>query len=133
MKILKIVLIIIAVYIGLVVVFESLLGYFQPAGQTTLMITTQDEDRQSNSRVLQLISSEDKIYVAANHWPRAWYQNALEKPAVKATIAGNTSDYHAMPVSAPEYKKLMTEFAHPIWFRVLTGFPPREFIRLDPA
>ena len=42
MKLLKIVLITIGIYAGLVVIFESLLGYFQPQSQTTLVIITDD-------------------------------------------------------------------------------------------
>jgi len=132
MKILKLVLIIITVYVGIVVLFESLLGYFQPQGQTTLTIMTEAEDGKFNSRVLQQITSQGQIYVAANHWPRAWYHDALAKPDLKATIAGKTANYHATEINGSEHDKLMTEFAHPIWFRILTGFPTRKFVRLDP-
>lgn len=132
MKILKIGLILVAVYVGVVVLFESLLGYFQPQGQTTLIITTLSEDGQTKDRVLQQISSNGQIYVAANHWPRAWYHQVLEQPDINATIAGEASDYRVSAVTEMEYGALMEEFAHPIWFRILTGFPPREFVRLDP-
>jgi hypothetical protein len=132
MKIIKIGLVLLTVYVGIVVIFESLLGYFQPQGQTTLIITTVSEDGQAKDRVLQQISSNGQIYVAANHWPRAWYHKVLEQPNVKATIAGKTSDYKIGAVTSMEYGALMKVFAHPIWFRILTGFPPREFVRLDP-
>ncbi len=132
MKILKIMLITIGIYAGLVVVFESLLGYFQPESQTTLMIITEDGEGRANQRVLQKLSSQGSIYVAANHWPRAWYHQVLEKPDVKAIIDGETADYAASKVTAAEHNTLATKFAHSIWFRVLTGFPPREFVKLTP-
>ncbi len=132
MKMLKIGLIVIGVYVGLVVIFESLIGYFQPQSQTTLIITTDAGDGQSSNRVLQQLSSQGNIYVAANHWPRAWYHDVLEHPNVKATIAGETASYLVTQVTDMEHKALATEFAHPIWFRILTGFPPREFVKLTP-
>ena len=42
MKALKIVVIVALVYVGIVVAFESLLGYFQPANASTVIITTID-------------------------------------------------------------------------------------------
>ena len=44
MKALKIVGIVLLVYVGIVVVFESLLGYFQPGGDYTMVITTTSAD-----------------------------------------------------------------------------------------
>jgi len=69
----KIFAIVFLVYVVIVVAFESLLGYYQPAGQSTLVITTVDADGNANDRVLSRLESNDKIYVAANHWPRDWY------------------------------------------------------------
>ena len=42
MKLLKIAAIAVLVYVGIVVAFESLIGYFQPADGSTLVITTFD-------------------------------------------------------------------------------------------
>ena len=88
MKALKIVLILLAIYVGIVVAFESLLGYFQPAGQTTLVITTTYEDGTTNDRVLAKLESEGQLFVAVNHWPRAWYGNVKERPNVQVTVDG---------------------------------------------
>ena len=59
------------VYVGIIVAFESLLGFFQPTGQNTLVITTTDEDGATNDRVLARLESNGQLFVAANHWPRA--------------------------------------------------------------
>ena len=48
MKAAKIIVILFLVYVGMVAAFESMLGYFQPAGQGTLVITTMDEDGTTN-------------------------------------------------------------------------------------
>ncbi len=132
MKIVKILLITMGIYASLVVIFESLLGYFQPQSETTLTIITNNVEGQENNRVLQQLSSEGNIYVAANHWPRAWYHDALDRPNVKATINGETANFLVTKVSNEEHKALATEFAPSIWFRILTGFPPREFVKLTP-
>ena len=71
-KIVKIVIILAAVYVGIVVVFESLLGYYQPAGEGNLVITVTQDDGSKNDRVLSLFQSEGELYLAANHWPRAF-------------------------------------------------------------
>jgi hypothetical protein len=41
-------------------------------------------------------------------------------------------DYLAVPVTGAENDRLQREHAHPVFFRILTGFPPRYFLRLDP-
>lgn len=132
MKILKIVGILFGVYVGIVVLFESLLGYFQPAGDTTILIATTDEDGNRSERVLSRLDSEEQLYVAANHWPRAWFHEVLEHPEVQVTVGDVTGDYLAVPVSPEEHDRLNSE--HPLGpvIRVLTGFPPRYFVRLDP-
>ena len=132
MKIVKWVAILLLIYVGIVVVFESLIGYFQPAGDTTLVITTTDSSGQTNDRVLSRLDSGGALYVAANHWPRAWYTDALERPAVEVTMAGNRSSFVAVPVTGAEHERIDTE--HPLGpvVRFLTGFPPRYFVRLDP-
>jgi hypothetical protein len=106
MKAVKIVLIAALVYVGIVVAFESLIGYFQPTAGSTLVITTFDTDGASHDRVVSRLESDEKLYVAANHWPRAWYERALENPLVEIAAEGEKGKYRAVP--------------------------PRYFIRLDP-
>jgi hypothetical protein len=72
------------------------------------------------------------LYVAANHWPRAWYQQALENPKVEATIAGEKKAYLAVPVTGAEQDRMGVDHDNGVIFRILTGFPPRYFLRLDP-
>jgi hypothetical protein len=133
MKILKIVGILLAVYVGIVVLFESLLGYYQPEQGNTLIITTTDADGNRNDRVLSAIDDEGTLYVAANHWPRAWFRAVQDHPEVAVTRAGERSDYVAVPVSDAEHERLDTVVQPlPFFIRFLTGFPPRYFVRLDP-
>ena len=131
MKILKIISIgLVVVYIALVVLFESWLGYSQPSNQNSLVITTFD-DQVTKDRVPSAVSNDGKLYVSANHWPRAWYRQALSNPNVEVNYKGETNSYLAVPVEGKEHDKLKEEHAHPLTFRILTGFPPRYFLRLD--
>jgi hypothetical protein len=135
MKALKIVAIVALVYVGIVVAFESLIGYFQPAGGSTLVITTFEVDGSPHDRVVSRLESDGQLYVAANHWPRAWYKRALENPNVQVTLDGEGEEveYRVVPVIGVEHDRVDGENSLGVVFRILTGFPPRYFVRLDPT
>jgi len=120
------------IYIAIIATFESLLGYFQPSGQGSLVITTADEDGTRHDRVLARLQSDGELFVAVNHWPRAWYGRALENPSVQVSVDGVTGSYLAVPVTDEEHDRVNRENSLGIVFRILTGFPPRYFLRLDP-
>ena len=85
MKAAKIVTAVFLFYIGIVIVFESLLGYFQPQAGTAMVITTFDNENNGNDRVVARLESNGMIYVAANHWPRAWYRQATDNPRMRVS------------------------------------------------
>ena len=129
MKILTIVLL---VYAAIVIGFESLIGFVQPANQSTLKLTTFDADGTAHDRVLSRLDTDGKVYVSANHWPRAWYCRALAHPDVQATIDGTQGNYRVVPVEGAEHDRVESQHPHGLAFRFVTGFPPRYFVRLDP-
>ena len=132
MKALKIVSVLMLVYVGIVIIFESMLGYFQPSSQTTLVITTTDESGTANSRVLASLSSDQKLYVSANHWPRQWYKDALARPNVEIEMNDTSQSYVAVKITDDnERNQVAEDNPHPVWFTILVGFAPREFLRLD--
>ncbi len=132
MKALKIVATVVLIYVGIVVAFETLIGYFQPTAGSTLVITTFEGDGTPHDRVVSGLESDGHLYVAANHWPRAWYDRALENPEVHVTLDGEKSDYRAVPVTGEEHDRVDSKNSLGVVFRILTGFPPRHFVRLDP-
>jgi hypothetical protein len=132
MRALKRIAIAIAVYVAIVVTFESLIGFFQPAGEGTLVITTTDESGGRHDRVVSGLESQGQLYVAANHWPRAWYEQALQRPEVEVRLNGERSARLAVPVTGEEHDRVEAEHRHGLAFRFLTGFPPRYFLRLAP-
>src|SRR5262245_55521093 len=64
-------------------------------GGETIVLTTTDADGESHERVPSPIDYDGRLFVAANHWPRAWYHRALENPDVSVTRNGET------PTTAP--------------------------------
>ena len=133
MKAVKVVVILFFVYVGVVAGFESLIGYFQPKDQNTMVIATQDDGGNAKERVVSRLESDGKLYVAANHWPRRWYNEVLAHPQVQVTWDGTTQAYVAVPVTGEEFDRVNAAHALPTMVRVLTGFPPRRLVRLDPA
>ena len=120
-------------YVLLVVGLQALVGLVQFDARTGLTITTTDDAGASSDRKLGRFDLDGAIYVSAHHWPRAWYNEALANPDVKAEIEGVRADYTAVLVTdATEHERLDTKFAHPFLFKFITGFPPRYFLRLDP-
>ena len=126
------------VYVGIVFAFESMIGFFQPEAGKTLVITTTNDEGVSNDRVLARLETDGMIYVAANHWPREWYNQALANPQVAAAFdvesgERQSGNYRAVPVSEAEHVRVHEEHNPGLAFRILTGFPPRYFLRLDPV
>ena len=120
-------------YVGLVVVFETLLGVLQPETGDTIVITTTDADGVSSDRVLGRDFAGGKHYASANHWPRALYNNALNNPRVQVTMDGSTADYIAVPVDDEEHARVAAEIGNGIGFKIMVGFAPQRFLRLDPV
>ena len=120
-------------YVGLVVLVESTLGFLQPNTGDTFTITTTNADGVATHRVLAQNFSGGNLYASANHWPRAWYHEALENPRVKATLDGVAADYVAVPVDDEEHRRVLPDIGNPIALKFLFGFAPQRFLRLDPV
>lgn len=128
-------------YVAAVVAFEVYLGIAQPKFETnpheewgaTIVITTASADGSTKGRVVSPMVSDGHLYVSANHWPRSWYKRVLENPKVQVTNKNETKDYLAVaiPAASEEHDRLEREHPHPAWFRFLTGYPPRRFVRLE--
>ncbi len=135
MRIVKGIAIAALVYVAIVTAFESMIGTLQPQTEgSTLVLTTLADDGSAHDRVVSKLESGGQLYVAANHWPRAWYGRLLANPQVRVTLGGTTGDYTAVPVDAGGEEHARVASANPVpgWFRFVTGFPPRYFVRLEP-
>jgi len=128
----KVIGVILGIYVLIVAGFETWLGVSQPQGGRTIVITTTNDDGESADRVVSRLESGGNMYVAVNHWPRRWYYQLLENPNVRVTIDGEQSAYVAVPVDGAEHDQVQADNPTGLVFRILTGFPPRYFIRLEP-
>ena len=103
----KILLIVLGLYVALVAAFESWLGYSQPRGEENLVITLTADDGSRKQRVLSLFESQGELYLAANHWPRAWFRQVKQNPEVHIEFGGahaaQSGDYTALPVEMITY------------------------------
>jgi hypothetical protein len=97
-----------------------------------VVISTFDSDGTEHQRVVSLLQSDGMLYVAVNHWPRAWYRRILDNPRMRMRREGVSNDYRGSVVVDPEYLRVQRDNPVPLAFRFLTGFPPRYFVRLDP-
>jgi len=133
MKAIKIVGWVLVAYVLVVALFESLIGYFQPQNQGTIVIVTTDSNGVGKQRVVARLDSGGALYIAANHWPRAWYSQVLANPDIKVVANGTQTDYRAVQVTGAEFDRVNAE--HPLGpiVRFLTGYPPRRLMRLDPV
>ena len=121
------------VYVGSIAWFEVRLGYNQPRGNTSLVIATFSDDNERHERVLSLREVDGNHYIAANHWPRAWYHQALDNPNVEVKMPGEDVflPFLAVPLDGVEETLLSEEYRLSVRSRAQMGFPPRYFLRLD--
>ena len=91
-----------------------------------------DADGAAHERVVSRLENAGQLYGAANHWTRAWYRRSLKNPDVQATLDGVRGSDRAVPVTSEEHDRVEGANRHGLGFRILTGFPPRYFVRLDP-
>lgn len=126
--------ILIIVYVGWVVSFEINLGRNQPMGGNSIVIATYNSENDRHERVLSVREVDGKYYVAANHWPRAWYRQAIANPNVEVKMAGEErfGNYSAVPLMGEEDQLLRERYNLSFRSRAQMGFPPRYFLRLDP-
>jgi hypothetical protein len=138
MKIAKWLAIVLASYVVLVVAFECLVTFMgkKQADQGVapdenwLVITTKDST-ENRDTVIAGVEVDGQLYVAANHWPRGWYNRAVLNPDVWITRAGDKTPYRAIPVTGEERVKVAARYDLPWLVRFLSGFPPRSFLRLQ--
>ena len=131
MKVAKISASVLAVYVTVVVMAGGAVSLFQPDMPGLVVLTTTDAEGEEYDRLLGRIEVDGVFYLAANAWPRRWYNRALANPKVELTVDGRRMAFTAVRVDADERQRLL-EYPIPMWRKVLAGFPPRRFLRLEP-
>ena len=131
MKLKKAIFFIFIGYLGLVIVFETFLGIIQPRSTDTMVITSFDASGEATKRVVSRLERGGQIFVAVNHWPRAWARRIQLNPNVQITYGEITRNYNAVVLKGEDHLQASCDFAVPFLFRILTGFPPRYFFRFE--
>lgn len=137
MRIVKWLAIVVAVYVGIVVIFETFLATAQPtmdnAGIPLLVLTSTDASGEEYTRRLARLETDGRLYVSAHHWPRVWYERALTNPEVRIAFDGNEGEYTAVAVDGEEHARVAEAHPIPVPIWILMGMPPkRQILRLDP-
>ncbi|MEM7017946.1 MAG: hypothetical protein AAF512_11500 [Pseudomonadota bacterium] len=133
MKILKIILGIVLVYVAIVIIFETWLRISQPESDNTIKFQYQGSEGQE-VRVLSRIDVDQKLYVSANHWPRQWYYRVLENPNITVITKDASIEYVASAVTDAEtINRINTERPQGLIFKLLIGFAPRAILHLEPV
>ena len=122
---------ILAGYVAMVIYFEARLGYLQPSGGSSIVIATFNDEDERHERVVRLTKIDGENYIAAQHWPRAWYYQALDRPDIEVKMTSEFKPYTAVPLSGSELEHVKDVYRMSLGFRFRTGFPPRKFMRLD--
>lgn len=132
-KTIRIIVLFFVLYVGVVAMFESMLGYFQPENQQSLVMTTYDVGSgEAHNRVLSRIEHDAQLFVAVNHWPRQWYYRLLENNQVQVRYEDISGAFTATKVDGADEAALRQARPLGLGFRILTGFPPRYFVELTP-
>ena len=138
MKLVKFVLVLVAVYLGLGLLFEAAIGHFQPEGGNAATLRTFDPDGTAHDRVLLLHEDDGQLWVESGHWFRGWYNRLLENPQVELLRGDDMSPFIAVPVDDARVVAMLTrkmgkgrDFRY--WIaRALSMFAPILPVRLDP-
>lgn len=123
----------VATYFALIAIIEVLVWRLQPHYQDSLVITTTGADGSTKTRRLARFQYQDKLYVASNHWFRSWYHQALAHPTVDIEYQGNVTRMLATQVTGDEHDEVLNNYDMGFALRLLCGFAPSRFLRLEPS
>ena len=99
MRIVRIAVITLAVYVTLGLLVGGLIGYFQPQDDGTTRLRTVDANGQKHETVLRVHEDESgQEWLLSGQWFRGWYNRALANPYVELLRDGEVAAYRAVEV-----------------------------------
>lgn len=131
MHLLEIFAFLLATYVTLLLALELFIWKLQPDmdGVVTLHIGFVERDI---SRKLYGFRHDEKLYVSSNHWFRGWYRACLECSELQVESSGALATYTATAITGTEERDVSQAYGQGLFLRMLCGFAPRRFLRLDP-
>lgn len=131
MLVLQIALAAIVGYVALLLLLEAVIWKTQPNMESGVTLFL-NRGNAVVARKLYGFEYGDKLYVSSNHWFRRWYYAILETPQIDVEHAGEIKPYIAVPIEGSERLEIAREYKMGFILRLLCGFAPRRFLRLDP-
>jgi hypothetical protein len=138
MKLVRILAMLLALYVGLGLLADAAIGWFQPQGGNTAVLRTFDPSGASKDTVLGLLDDHGQLWVESGHWFRGWYRRVVANPDVELVRGGQAAPYRATPLDTPEAVDTVTRLmgkgsSSRYWIaRTLLLFAPIKPVRLDP-
>ena len=138
MKLVRVLAMLLALYVGLGLLADAAIGWFQPQGGNTAVLRTFDSSGGSKDTVLGLLDDNGQLWVESGHWFRGWYRRVVANPDVELVRGGQTAPYRATPLDTPEAVDTVTRLmgkgtSSRYWIaRTLLLFAPIKPVKLDP-
>jgi len=130
MQVLEIAFWLVGVYAILLLLLELVIWKVQPSmeNEVTLFV---NNDNSVAARKLYGFELDGSLYVSSNHWFRKWYYAVIENPFVDVERSGEIKSYKAIPLEGKERERIANAYQMNLLLRLMCGFAPRHFLRLD--
>ena len=139
MKLVRVLAMLLALYVGLGLLADAAIGWFQPQGGNTAVLRTFDAGGGPRDTVLGLLDDNGQLWVESGHWFRGWYRRRGREPGRRARARRSG---RALPRDAdstpPEAVDTVTRLmgkgtSSRYWIaRTLLLFAPIKPVKLDP-
>jgi len=120
-------------YIALVLIIEGFIWRLQPPMDRAITLFIKHEQAHPIKRVVYGHLHDGALYVSSNHWFRSWYWAAVQNPDIKVLIDGSSQPHTAIRVEGQEHTRVLNSYSMGFFLRLLCGFAPSKFLRLEPV
>lgn len=119
-------------YLILLLLLELVVWQVQPDMEDAVTLHVQSGDTVV-TRKLYGLKHQGTLYVASNHWFRSWYHAARQAGHVEVEHNGATTKCRAIPLVGEEHKAIAAAYDQGLMLKLLCGFAPQRFLRLEPV
>ncbi len=126
---------VIIAYLVILLFVEVVVWRIQPAMDGGVMLIIPGDGDALMKRTVYGYRHDGTLYVSSNHWFRSWYRAALRQRDIEVLAEGldEPRRYTATIVAGDELSRVREGYNMGFFLRLLCGFAPRKFLRLDPV
>lgn len=117
-------------YVCLLLLLELVIWKAQPDMENGVTLFV-GSGNSVTARKLYGFELDDNLYVSSNHWFRKWYYAVLDNPNITVKHAGKVKPCKAIPLEGDERGRVAKAYQMNFVLRLMCGFAPRHFLRLD--